>query len=350
MRVACLQLNPAIGKLQQNILKANTIIDNALSKLDRPFDLLILPELALTGYNFPNRAAIEPFLEQRETGPTSKWATEISKRNKCFTLVGFPEWDAQENKIFNSAVLTGPDGSMIHHYRKTFLYESDENWGCSENPSKKQFEPFELIINKDYYLKRDENSKRSDYKLIVCNIGICMDLNPYKFEAPFNKFEFSLSCFQNRAELILCPMAWLSPKSPSLAKENESSGGKESESVIEQSPEVKYDLLTSTTSSASLSEAQLPEMSTVDYWVLRFLPFLKHTMVDLPRYYKNVTLICCNRSGKEDDVLYGGSSLIFQFNSDAKDSMETGVSNDSVKYFGSLGTAEEGIIIRDIDI
>lgn len=340
MRIACLQLNPVIGKIKQNITRANQIVETCVNKLEKPFDILILPELALTGYNFPNQTAIEPFLEVKAKGATSRWAIEISQKYKCFTLVGYPEWDESEQKIFNAAILTGPDGSIIYNYRKTFLYESDENWGCSENTNPVQFEPFELVLNKGFYLNGEPKSK-----LIMCNIGICMDLNPYKFEAPFNKFEFLLQCYENMSRLILCPMAWLSSKSPSI---------QEDKNIVVppqiQEKLIKYDLKQGDNEENS-SVAKMPEMSTVNYWILRFLPFLNHPGVALSRYYNKVSLVCCNRSGQEGDVLYGGSSLIMQFeNSTEPPSLETGIENNSVKYYGSLGTAEEGIIVRDLEL
>lgn len=46
MRIACLQFAPEVGKVQENIAKANGILENA--SLD-DIDILCLPELALTG-------------------------------------------------------------------------------------------------------------------------------------------------------------------------------------------------------------------------------------------------------------------------------------------------------------
>lgn len=342
MRIACLQLNPVIGKIQSNITKANQIIEKSLQQLDRPFDLLILPELALTGYNYKSREHIEPYLEPTENGPTSRWAAEISRKYKCFTLVGYPEWNAEHKAIYNSAILTSPSGSTIHHYRKTHLYESDVTWGCSESPDK-AFNGFEFVLNKDFYT---DNAPPS--ALIKAQVGICMDLNPYKFEAPFNAFEFSGACFRNQAKLILCPMAWLSQKSPSIAEESGKSDVDAVPIVQDDEKSIRYDLLYK--KELDVREQQKTEISTVDYWILRFLPFLKHPMVEVTRYYNKVTLVCCNRTGQEDNVLYGGSSLIIQFDSNAANSTPTGTENKSVTLLGSLGVAQEGILVRDVEI
>jgi protein N-terminal amidase len=46
MRIACLQFAPSLGKITQNIQRAEAILKNAVP---RNLDLLILPELAFTG-------------------------------------------------------------------------------------------------------------------------------------------------------------------------------------------------------------------------------------------------------------------------------------------------------------
>lgn len=46
MRIACLQFNPKLGKLPENIARANALLQAASP---RDIDLLVLPELAFTG-------------------------------------------------------------------------------------------------------------------------------------------------------------------------------------------------------------------------------------------------------------------------------------------------------------
>ena len=52
-------------------------------------DLIVLPEMAFTGYVFRNRSHIEPFMEE-EQGPTFKWCQEQAKRLNAFVAAGFP--------------------------------------------------------------------------------------------------------------------------------------------------------------------------------------------------------------------------------------------------------------------
>jgi len=54
MRIACLQFNPQPGKVAQNIVKAEALLE---SIPPHSLDLLVLPEMALTGAD-PNGARL----------------------------------------------------------------------------------------------------------------------------------------------------------------------------------------------------------------------------------------------------------------------------------------------------
>lgn len=355
LKIACVQINPKIGHVESNIKKVQQI----LGKL-HGVDLVMLPEFAITGYNFPDRKAIEPYLEFTASGRSTQLAKEILTKFECFTMIGYPEKDKEQDyNIYNSAVLTAPNGSVLYNYRKTFLYDTDVAFGCQENPDK-QFTPLRLVLDKEYYLNKQPNK---EYPAVTTNFGICMDINPYQFTAPFNKFEMSLACFANKATLILCPMAWLSTKSPSISE----SGDKTHQSeMYEQkffshnnAPAYNVEAISRDNYSNHLVEQhelhdkpfvpQNPDYSTINYWILRFFPFLNHPNNQLAKYYKSVTVVACNRVGIESDVLYGGSSSIFQF-SDTPGNYEVDNRNPSVVVKGSLGQGEEGVLVREIDI
>ena len=56
MRIACLQFNPELGRLPENVAHANSLLEAASPQ---NIDLLVLPELAFTGTDclvrvFPN--------------------------------------------------------------------------------------------------------------------------------------------------------------------------------------------------------------------------------------------------------------------------------------------------------
>lgn len=321
LRVAVLQINSLLGQPQQNILKCKSLL-SSIPKDDSQLDLVVLSELAITGYNFASASHIKPFLESpTQFGPSLEFAQEISRKHNCFTVIDYPECSKdskdclQEPKlnIYNSCAVFDRQGNIIHNYRKTFLYETDQVWGCLENPQK-SFTP----INVEF---------KSGKEKVVTNFGICMDLNPYKFEAPFQAFEFSRACYQSKSQLVICPMAWLSPNSPSLFKE--------------QAEKPSIDL------------KDEPCKLTINYWILRFFPFLSHKYSFMPKWWseKNtkVNVICCNRVGMEDDILYGGSSCILEFNG-KEGNDEVGTENPSVKVLDSLSQCKEGIMVKEIEV
>lgn len=53
-------------------------------------DLLVLPEMAVTGYCFKNAEEIAPFLESQR-GITFDMSSEIAKRLGCYVVAGYPE-------------------------------------------------------------------------------------------------------------------------------------------------------------------------------------------------------------------------------------------------------------------
>ncbi|CAK9440329.1 uncharacterized protein LODBEIA_P44290 [Lodderomyces beijingensis] len=328
LKVAIVQIDSILGQPRQNITKVQKLLSTIKGKFP---DLVVLSELALTGYNFTSSSHIKPYLESATNyGPSLNFARELSSKHRCITVIGYPE--SHKDTIYNSCAVFSRQGQLVHNYRKTFLYETDEVWGCSENPDK-SFRATQLDFS-------DPATNNPSLSSTVTNFGICMDLNPYKFEAPFNAFEFSSACFANRSKLIICPMAWLSPESPSIQKE--------AYPTLQQRVQIAKEL----------KLPREPCTSTINYWILRFFPFLTHEY-SFPRKWwrkeEKVCVLCCNRVGKEGDIVYGGSSAILRFNNDVEAGAghgfeEVNSENASVDVVDSLSQSEEGIIVQEIDI
>lgn len=102
MRLAVLQ--PAAGG--ETLAKRLERLDATLSEAGT--DLLISPELYLTGYD------IGPALCERAEpmdGPMVGAVSAIAKRHDCFLLMGMPERDGPQ--VFNTAALLRPDGHDV---------------------------------------------------------------------------------------------------------------------------------------------------------------------------------------------------------------------------------------------
>jgi protein N-terminal amidase len=95
-------------------------------------DLLVCPEMFLTGYMFTSSADIKPFLEPPRIGRTSLFCRELATRYQCWVVGGYPELatgEGEEGKPgYNSAVLVSPTGEVMGNYRKSFLYDTDKTW------------------------------------------------------------------------------------------------------------------------------------------------------------------------------------------------------------------------------
>lgn len=141
---------------------------------------------------------------------------------------------------YNSLCFVDRQGQLVTTYQKTFLFETDELW-AREGPGFRTIDIPELGR---------------------VGLGICMDINPYKFKADFHAYEFATYHSEQKTQLIICCMAWL-----------RSSGG-----------------------GGALGVNQ--------YWVHRLLP-LCHKRHTKQHFY----FVACNRSGQERGESIGISHI-----------------------------------------
>ncbi|KAI8461595.1 carbon-nitrogen hydrolase [Phakopsora pachyrhizi] len=272
-KVGLLQLDPVFKSPEESIKQANELI---ASLSEGEIDLLILPELAFTGYNFKSYEDIEEFVESEVDGLSTSWAKSTAKKLKCHVMVGFPQRiqsqeDIKDNqserpikKCYNALSIVSDSGELLKVYHKTQLYPPvDPLWA-------KAGDGF-LMINLNIGKRRTDESNRVSRDLVRCCIGICMDLSPDKFEAPFDRFELASFAINNNCEVLICSMAWLD--SVQGVDPNRTDHGK------------------------SWNEVK----DTLNYWALRCTPIWKA---------KDQTFIACNRVGKEDGTVFTGTSCV----------------------------------------
>mmetsp|Transcript_38054 Transcript_38054/g.36428 ORF Transcript_38054/g.36428 Transcript_38054/m.36428 type:complete len:169 (-) Transcript_38054:50-556(-) len=96
--------------------------------------------------------------------------------------------------MFNSQMVVRPDGTFVKSYKKHFLYETDLTW-ADEGPG---FESMDLFL------------PRQNKTIKIAN-GICMDINPKEFKAPFEAFEFANFIKNEKCQLIMFSSAWCDP-------------------------------------------------------------------------------------------------------------------------------------------
>jgi 5-aminopentanamidase len=79
-------------------------------------DLLLLPEMFLSGYNIGPENALKHAVTAEGLAP----AQHIARQQQIALVFGYPE--RVGDKVANSAVLIGPDGKILLNYRKTHLF------------------------------------------------------------------------------------------------------------------------------------------------------------------------------------------------------------------------------------
>ncbi len=119
VRIACIQMQPVIGKVEDNVAHSLGLISRAV---ELGAKLVVLPELSNTGYMFQSREEAFALSEPIPNGPTVKTWSEIAAKHKLHLVAGICERD--ENKLFNSAVLIGPSG-YIGTFRKVHLWNEE---------------------------------------------------------------------------------------------------------------------------------------------------------------------------------------------------------------------------------
>lgn len=119
MKVGYYQYRPIFGKINHNLKK----VINKLAGVDA--DLIVLPELAFTGYYFKDRAELKTLAEDPYHSATVDNLRSLCKEKRFHIVTGFTE--KANDRFFNSALLIGPKG-IKHIYRKIHLFNEETKW------------------------------------------------------------------------------------------------------------------------------------------------------------------------------------------------------------------------------
>ncbi|PWN87550.1 carbon-nitrogen hydrolase [Acaromyces ingoldii] len=287
-RIACVQLDSKHADVEANARQVE-----ALTSRFEPgeLDMVVLPEMALTGYVFGSAQEIQRLIERPfdspPQSPSLQLAAKLATRLRSYVIIGLPfygsemrsgalsspfdarpaEAKAKESVSpgrgpYNGALLVDPNGHVIHAFRKHFLFETDETWA-------RQGPGFELI-----HVPRLGK---------IC-VAICMDLNPWNFEAEESKCELATFCKEADVDGLIVTMAWL--RSRAAAADDDHG------------------------------------LSVINYWAMRLRPLLSVGIpmpesaaqsASRPRFF-----IAANRSGTEQGLAFAGSSCALQIDSEQR--------------------------------
>lgn len=154
MRVAAVQFQPTKADRAASLERLVPLAREAA----RDTDLVVLPELATTGYVFTSRDEILPHAEPAD-GPTLAALAPVAREAGAWLVAGFAE--IAGDRLFNSALVIDRTGALRFTYRKTLLFQLDTAWA----------------------LPGDSGYATFDTGAGTFGVGICMDLNDDRFVA-----------------------------------------------------------------------------------------------------------------------------------------------------------------------
>ena len=119
IKVGFLQTQPEFGAVEANLSQAKSLWG------ERKSDLLVLPELFSTGYQFQSLAEARSLSETIPDGTTTRFLIDWSRDSGLTIVAGLAEQDGKT--LYNSAVIVGPKG-LIGKFRKAHIFDSENNF------------------------------------------------------------------------------------------------------------------------------------------------------------------------------------------------------------------------------
>jgi predicted amidohydrolase len=119
MRIGYYQFSPEFGAPGRNLEK----VEDKLAGID--VDIIVLPELAFTGYLFEDRDELNAHAEDVSQSATVEGLCRLCRDNAFHVVTGFAE--KCNGRFYNSALVIGPSG-VLHRYRKLHLFNTEKEY------------------------------------------------------------------------------------------------------------------------------------------------------------------------------------------------------------------------------
>jgi predicted amidohydrolase len=191
VRVGFYQYDPQFGEVAKNL-------DAVTAKLEQvEADLIVLPELFASGYQFVAKEEVEQIAEPLPDGPTTRRLAEVAKRRRMHIVAGLPERCGA--RCYNSAILVGP-GGLLGCYRKTHLFYEETLFFT---PGDSGFHVWDIgsakigvMICFDWYYPESARSLAVQGADILCH--------PSNLVLPNCPDSMPVRCLENRVFAITC--------------------------------------------------------------------------------------------------------------------------------------------------
>ena len=191
MRVGYYQNDPEFGNVARNL-------DRLISGLEGvEADLMVLPELCASGYQFVSRDEVRDLAENVPDGVTTKRLIDVARRKGMVIVAGLPERAGAA--FYNSAVVVGPQGA-IGCYRKTHLFFEETLFF---SPGDTGFQVWDIgparigaMICFDWYYPESARTLALKGAEIICH--------PSNLVLPHCPDSMPVRCLENRVFAVTC--------------------------------------------------------------------------------------------------------------------------------------------------
>ncbi|MBP5750590.1 MAG: hydratase [Firmicutes bacterium] len=122
VKAAVVQMEPIVGETEKNLAKCLAYANEAA---DNGAQLIVLPELCVSGYVFANREEAFALSEPVPEGPASQAFLKLAMERKVYLYAGLNENCG--DRLYNTAMLFGPDG-VVGKYRKLQIWDDEYLW------------------------------------------------------------------------------------------------------------------------------------------------------------------------------------------------------------------------------
>ena len=122
VKIACLQTEPAFGKVDANLDTLDRLIAEASAQ---GAQIVVAPELCNTGYVFKSKSELEEMAEEIPSGQScQRWRSAAAYHDVIF-VAGICE--RANGCFYNSSVMVGSEGVMAT-YRKVHLWDQENRF------------------------------------------------------------------------------------------------------------------------------------------------------------------------------------------------------------------------------
>ena len=122
VKVAVVQMEPVVGETEKNLANCLAKVAEAA---DNGAQLIVLPELCVSGYVFANREEAFALSEPIPGGPSYQAFETLARERKIYLYAGLNENCG--DRLYNTAVLFGPEG-IVGKYRKLQIWDDEYLW------------------------------------------------------------------------------------------------------------------------------------------------------------------------------------------------------------------------------